>query len=141
MQTTIDDEDWEFLLERIKDGKCTPFLGAGACYGSLPLGGEVAQQWAEKYDYPLEDSWDLGRVAQYLAVQRYPMFPKERLLREFTTTLAQKGAPNFQEVDEPPRIQRAMTGASLVFIGYGLREWTFRVLYRGLVAPMEQALR
>ena len=239
MQTTIDDEDWDYLLTQIKEGKCTPFLGAGACYGALPLGGEVAHQWSKKYDYPLEDSGDLSRVAQYLAVRRYPMFPKIRLLREFATKLEQNGVPDFEAADEPhgvladlplpvyittnydpfmsqalearnkcprrelcrwnrsiktgedederlfkpdqanplvfhlhghdqvpeslvlteddyleflvkisqnqqllpPRIQRAMTGASLLFIGYSLRDWTFRVLYRGLVASMERSLR
>lgn len=41
----------------------------------------------------------------------------------------------------PPRIQRAMTGTSLLFIGYGLEDWDFRVLFHGLVNSMESGLR
>ena len=37
MPNTLSEEDWEILLRRIDKGKCTPFLGAGACYGVLPL--------------------------------------------------------------------------------------------------------
>lgn len=41
----------------------------------------------------------------------------------------------------PKRIRRALSGTSLLFVGYGLRDWSFRVLYRGLVAPTERSLR
>ena len=41
----------------------------------------------------------------------------------------------------PLRIQRALTGASLLFIGYRLADWSFRVLYRGLISSMEASLR
>ena len=42
MPDILQDRDWTLLLRRIKDGKCTPFLGAGACYGALPLGSTLA---------------------------------------------------------------------------------------------------
>lgn len=41
----------------------------------------------------------------------------------------------------PKRIQRALTGTSLVFIGYSLKDWSFRVLFRGLIMSMERSLR
>jgi hypothetical protein len=41
----------------------------------------------------------------------------------------------------PPRIQEALTGASLLFVGYRLADWDFRVLFRGLVTSMEGSLR
>ena len=239
MPDTLQDRDWNLLLRRIKDGKCTPFLGAGACYGTLPLGGDIAQQWAQEYQYPLDDHKDLARVAQYLAVQHDPMFPKEEIIKHF------KGVtpPDFTEPDEPHgvlaslplpvylttnyddfmvkalvsrnkdpkrelcqwnefvrgrdrqsvfdagaayeptpanpivyhlhgygevpesmvltdddyldflvsisskefllphQIQRALTGSSLLFVGYSLADWTFRVLYRGLVTATEKSLR
>ena len=238
METKINDEDWKYLLKRIKLGKCTPFLGAGACYGALPLGEDLAQQWADEHGYPLEDKTDLARVAQYLAIKKLdPMVPKELLVEELDSQLEQKGLPDFQAADEPhgaladlplpvyittnydpfmfqalesrnkkpkrtlclwnkylkkedelgfkpdkdnplvfhlhgyhkvpeslvltendyleflvnisrdqtdllpPRIQEAMAGTSLLFIGYSLRDWTFRVLYRGLVAQMNESLR
>ncbi len=42
-----DEGDWEGLLYAIKFKQCTPFLGAGACAGVLPLGGEIAREWAD----------------------------------------------------------------------------------------------
>ncbi len=70
MPNKLEDEDWDLLLERIKDGNCTPFLGAGACCGKIPIGSQIASEWAKKYDYPMEDSDDLTRVAQFVAVTK-----------------------------------------------------------------------
>jgi len=238
MSNTLQEKDWDTLLRRIKIGKCTPFLGAGACYGALPLGSDIARDWAGKHNYPLKDCDDLTRVAQFLAVDRGdPMFPKEEILNLFRDV----ESPDFEEPDEthgvladlplpvymttnyddfmvqalrsrrkdpkrelcqwnryvkdqpsifetepgfnptpanpvvfhlhghnevpeslvlteddymdflvnisrdqallPPRIQRALTGASLLFIGYRLADWSFRVLFRGLVSSMEASLR
>jgi hypothetical protein len=235
MPNTLEERDWTLLLRRIKAGKCTPFLGAGACYPVLPLGSEIAQEWAQEHDYPLEDCRDLARVAQFLAVQYDPMFPKEEILKRFENV----GPPDFAALDEPhgvvadlplpvymttnyddfmvralksrnkdpkrelcwwnkyikgqpsvfdrgfrptvanpvvfhlhghnevaeslvlaeddyldflvnvsrdpkmlpPRIEEALTGASLLFIGYRLADWSFRVLFRGLVAPTTSSLR
>ena len=41
----------------------------------------------------------------------------------------------------PHQIKRAMAGASLLFIGYRLADWNFRVLHRGLVMAGEPSLR
>ena len=238
MPKTLEEKDWDTLLRRIKDGKCTPFLGAGACFGVLPLGSEIARKWAKEYDYPLCDINDLARVAQFLVVDRDDhMFPKEEIVRLFkdvappdfnepgephgiladlplpvyiTTNYDDfmvralksrnkdpkqelcrwnkyiKGQPSIfasepgftpttanpvvfhfhgcKEVPEslvlteddyldflvnisrdqallPPRIQKALTGASLLFIGYRLADWNFRVLFRGLISSMEGSLR
>jgi hypothetical protein len=238
MPNTLEDRDWKLLLGRIKAGKCTPFLGAGACLGALPLGSRIAEKWAGDHHYPMEDCRDLARVAQFLAVQYDPMFPKEEILNRFFTNVA---PPDFTEPDEPhgvladlplpmymttnyddfmvralksrhkdpkqelcrwnkyvreqpsifesesgfdptpanpvvfhlhghkgvpeslvlteddyldflvnisrdkdllpPRIQKALAGTSLLFIGYGLADWSFRVLYRGLAMSTESSLR
>ena len=74
--------DWDLLIGRIRDGKCTPFLGAGASVGVIPLAGTIARQWADKYDYPLPDRGNLIQVAQFLAVQaQESTFPKTQLKR------------------------------------------------------------
>jgi hypothetical protein len=237
MHRTLDENDWIRLLGRIRDGRCTPFLGAGACFGTLPLGGDLAREWAETYHFPLgdEDSGDLMRVAQFMAVDQDPMFPKERMAEriegvsppdfsvadEAHGTLASMPLPVYlttnydsfmvqalekqnkkprQEIcrwnkyvkdypsvfDEasfvpdqanpvvfhlhglsripesivlseddyldflvntsrdplmiPPRIQQSLTGASLLFIGYRIADWNFRVLFRSLVSYLEKAL-
>lgn len=235
MTSQMNDKDWELLLGRIKDGKCTPFLGAGACFGALPLGAEIARKWAKEYNYPFENSDDLAEVAQFLAVQYDHMYPKEQIIRQFFSnpkppdflapsephsTLAELPLPVFmttnydsfmmqalesknkkprrelcrwnkyirgntsqESVGEPdplnplvfhlhghdreaeslvlthddylaflvnvsrdsnllpPRIQRALAGTSLLFIGYSLEDWSFKVLFRGIVESTEEALR
>jgi len=98
MPNKLEERDWRLLLPRIKAGKCTPFLGASACYGTLPLGAEIAQEWAREYGYPLEGSRDLARVARFLAVQYDPMFPKDEFVRRF---LKGVDPPDFTETDEP----------------------------------------
>jgi hypothetical protein len=233
----LSEKDWRLLLHRIQQGRCTPFIGAGACHGVLPLGKEIAQQWAVTYGYPLQDAGDLPRVAQYLAIENDPMFPKEEVLQAF---IEPAKPPNFAEPDEPhavladlplpiymttnyddfmvqalesrsrkPRqvycewsqllrdeypsgldkdftpskgepvvfhlhghkalpeslvlteddyldflvnvtrdqgllphqIRKALAGTTLLFTGYSLADWDFRVLFRGLVTSTEDSLR
>ena len=234
MTKTLEDKDWDTLFRAIDAGKCTPFLGAGACFGALPLGRDIARDWATRYGYPLDDCDDLVRVAQFLAVDRQPMFPKDEIARLFENI----ELPDFSEPDEPhgvladlplpvymttnyddimisalkdrkkdPKrelchwnqaygyepsvfepgftptpanpvvfhlhghhtlaeslvlteddyldflvnssrdekilphwIQRALSGTSLLFIGYRLADWNFRVLFRGFVTSRERSL-
>jgi hypothetical protein len=67
--------DWENLLRNIKKHRCTPFIGAGVSAFKnedgkpwLPLGSTIANEWAKKFDYPLEDAWHLAKVAQFVAI-------------------------------------------------------------------------
>jgi hypothetical protein len=94
----LEDRDWDLLMRRINAGKCTPFLGAGAAYGVLPLGSQIAREWAEKFGYPLEDEENLARVATYLAVQFDPMYPKEMLLKSWFQNAKQ---PDYSNPEEP----------------------------------------
>jgi hypothetical protein len=41
----------------------------------------------------------------------------------------------------PRRIQKALVNTSLLFIGYELTDWRFRILFRGLIASLERSLR
>jgi hypothetical protein len=65
----MNDGDWNFIIEKIKAGRCVPFLGAGASLGfdgpGLPTGGEMAIALAKKCGYPGPDNRDLFRVAQF----------------------------------------------------------------------------
>ena len=238
--TTTDDSDsldWGTLLERIDEGRCTPFLGAGACHGVLPLAGELARDLAREYEYPLNDCSDLARVTQYLAVMRDRMYPKDLLSRRLSkmpppvstepdephAVLAKLPLPvylttNYDDFlvralrewkkeprreichwnsalrdeasvfdDEPrfepspanplvfhlhghfgvreslvlteddyldflvavarddsllpPRVRRSLTGSSLLFLGYGIADWNFRVLFQSLVVYLEKSLQ
>jgi hypothetical protein len=101
MSGLLRDEDWDLLVRRIAGGKCTPFLGAGACYGVLPLGAEIANQWAKKYDYPMEDPSNLISVAQFLALKYSDsIFPKDLIVEMFKGF----GAPDSADPLEPHKV-------------------------------------
>jgi hypothetical protein len=236
--TALEARDWETLLTRVRAGKCTPFLGAGASSGELPDGAALAREWAATHKYPFEDSHDLARVSQFLAVMTDPMFPKEEICDQFRAA----STPDFEREDEPhaslarlplplyvttnydnfmyealehaakhpkleicrwnksprlkavPRVldsrsvldanapvvfflhghlsvpdslvltegdyldflvaasqdyqrvvpapvQEALAATSLMFVGYSLADWDFRVLHRGILAGVERSLR
>jgi len=103
MPNSLQDKYWELLIDRIyrKDPPtCTPFLGAGACYGLLPLAGDVARKWAATYNYPFPDSSDLVKLAQYVAINYDRMAPKEEILN----VLKQEAkAPDFKDPLQPHR--------------------------------------
>ena len=241
MSSKLPDKDWIQILKRINAGKCTPFLGAGIHGGELPLGSVLAETWAKEYEYPLDDHWNLPRVAQYLAITNVdPMAPKEDMIERW---FKNKRPPDFTKKDNPlriladlplpiymttnyddwmvqaleiagklpkrelctwndhliskdrssvwaektaftpkpsepvvfhwhgidkiyeslvlteddyidflvtlskqkeiipPRIQEALTETTLLFLGYRLTDWTFRVIFRGLVDTMPNGLR
>ena len=101
MSGILRDEDWDLLLRRLSNENCTPFLGAGACYGVLPLGADLAKQWATKYDYPMEDPSNLISVAQFLALKYSDsIFPKDLIVEMFKGF----GAPDFTDALEPHRV-------------------------------------
>jgi len=85
MAKTLADSDWKILLKRIEAKTCTPFIGAGACAGTLPLGADIAREWAKdtNYPFPLSDTGDnLSRVAQFWALSD-PIAPKEDIQSRF----------------------------------------------------------
>lgn len=101
MAGLLREEDWNVLLRRIKDGRCTPFLGAGAAYGFLPLGSDIAQAWAKEYDYPLEDASNLISVAQFLALKYSDsVFPKDLIVEQFKNLKT----PDPGDMNEPHRV-------------------------------------
>lgn len=94
---------WEILLERILEKKCTPFLGAGACAGALPLGGELSRDLADAQDYPFEDRADLLRVTQFIAVKSDARRAKSMVVDRLKKAGLPKfvNPPDFTAPDEP----------------------------------------
>lgn len=74
-------EKFPALLDAIRSGRCTPILGAGLTEPLFGARREIAVHWAEEYRFPLSpfNREDLPEVAQYLAVNQSPIFPREGL--------------------------------------------------------------
>jgi len=89
---TLTSFQWTYLLDSIQKKSCTPFIGAGASSQWLPLASEIACKWAKEYGYPLEDSYDLSRVSQFLAVSMRNELSPKFIIRE---ELKEKKPPNF----------------------------------------------
>ncbi|GAA1016826.1 hypothetical protein Aple_042850 [Acrocarpospora pleiomorpha] len=91
--------DWERLLFQLKKGASTPFLGAGACAGSLPSGGELSERLATRWGYPFDDKANLTKVTQYGAMKfGESMHVKEQICEELADT---GRVPDFTDLREP----------------------------------------
>ena len=98
MTTKLEDRDWNLLLGRIKDGKCTPILGEDIHNETVPRYIKTSRKWAEESNYPISGAEeDLAKVSQFLSVYHDPMYPKEELLKE----LKPIPPPDFTIPDEP----------------------------------------
>jgi hypothetical protein len=73
------DTFWPFLLQNINRGKCIPFLGPRVNTGLLPDAKMAAQKLADKYGYPLPDSYNLPKVAQFMALKDRELLQSEYL--------------------------------------------------------------
>src|SRR5262249_29132979 len=94
--------EWQNLIGKVRTGKCTPFLGAGASHPPLPLGRELAEKWAREHNYPLADKYDLARVAQFLRVTGGGAdHPRQLMVDEIKNV----EAPDF---NDPDQIHRAL---------------------------------
>jgi hypothetical protein len=97
----LTEKDWSILLSRIPRQRCTPFLGAEVMGGLMPPRSEIAKQWAEESNFPLDDPHDLAQVAQFVATTALDAnVPREKILDEFKKATP----PNFNTIDEPHRI-------------------------------------
>jgi hypothetical protein len=76
---------WESLIDSLKHGQCTPFLGPGLLNPYFGLRREIAWTLAEAHCYPLapHEREDLPLVAQYLTIEQDEM----HLWRQFSAAL------------------------------------------------------
>ena len=94
----LDDNGWEVLLQRIKDGKCTPILGTGVYSEGPSLRTEVAKKWANEHKYPLTDGSDLARVARFLSVE---FADAEYAANKYIEELKRVPPPDFSDQNDP----------------------------------------
>ena len=100
----IDELDWTTLLAQVIAQKCTPFIGAGAAFGCLPLGRDLAEALIGHDERetgkkcPLQNRGDLQKASQYLAVvHREGDWPK----RKIAELISPVDNPVFAAQDEP----------------------------------------
>lgn len=78
------DFDWQFLVDDINDGECTPILGPGLYEWLLGTEREIARAWARLYDYPLApyEVESLPRVAEYMRLKNGEHYLHTRLVQD-----------------------------------------------------------
>lgn len=67
----LDPSAWRMLLDRIRKGRCTPFLGPGLSASVVKSENEIAREWAQEHHYPLGDTEDLAQIAQFLSLVEF----------------------------------------------------------------------
>jgi SIR2-like domain/TIR domain len=89
---------WDNLLIAIAEKKCIPFIGERGIDifnqeddAAFITNQELAEEWAKKYSYPMEDIHNLSKVAQYLEINRGSEFPQTTIRNK----LRQVRSPDF----------------------------------------------
>jgi SIR2-like domain len=132
----LDDKTWDRLLKRIRDDKCTPVIGSGACTAppvgadpeewaklKYPSKEQIALKFAADYAYPLEDQTKLERVAKYVAATDDIMAPKEAFAEQYNSL----ASPNFSGwPNEPHRVLAELPFP--VYLTSNFDDWMFRAL-------------
>lgn len=113
-------ETWPALIMQIEAGKCTAVLGPGLNEEILGCPREIAQRWAETYNFPMAPHQrdDLPQVAQFLATKLAPTFPTLALEKLLRSELAHR----FYDGTLPSELQRASFTSVLSDVGKRLRD-------------------
>lgn len=129
-------EDWDTLIRRIKGKACTPFIGAGAAAGFLPLARTLSEELALEYGYPLGDRSDLARVTEFVAVTKKDgMFPKERIAEK----LQKVTRPDFSDTSE---IHRVLADLDLpIYLTTNYDDFMFHALRTAQKNPQREVCR
>lgn len=102
--------EWPTLIRLIREGECTPFLGAGASYPALPLGECLASSLVQRYEAtdptnpkkcPLVDQTDLSKVTQWVAIDSGASRIPKLLLADL---IKERNAPASDDPSEPHRV-------------------------------------
>lgn len=89
-----DFEKWPALIRNIRRGNCTPIIGQRLTESVLDPLGDFARRWADRYGFPLapHQREDLPQVAQFLAINQDPQFPREELIEQLQIDVLERYA-------------------------------------------------
>lgn len=84
-------EKWEAVVSDVREGDFVPVLGSSLVEPMFGSNREIAQQWAETYEFPLapRNRDDLAQVAQYLRYRQTQGYTLEQL-RGYITRYVRK---------------------------------------------------
>ncbi|HUK48100.1 MAG TPA: SIR2 family protein [Terriglobales bacterium] len=137
LQKGVVDSHWSTLIGKIRAGLCTPILGAGAAFDTLPLAKELAEELLRDEEQrtgeksPLPDRTDLAKVTEYVAVQNDNIWPKLKIAEH----LKSKGYPDFSASDEPHHVLAALRLPIYLTTNYD------DFMYKALLAAGAQPVR
>lgn len=78
----INANEWNALVDRITDGLCIPFLGAGASLGAgAPSASTLSKRLADACGYPGRDPYDFLKVAQYFRMTVDDYAPRREIIK------------------------------------------------------------
>lgn len=134
--------DWTTLVSKIRAGLCTPIVGAGAAFGTLPLAGDLAEELLLEQENenarkaPLLDRRDLAKVTEYITVQAEDnLLPKMRIAEH----LKLRGRPDFGSGDEP---HRALAALRLpIYLTTNYDDFMYQALIAQGVQPVREVAR
>ncbi|MBZ5525389.1 MAG: SIR2 family protein [Acidobacteriia bacterium] len=133
---------WSTLIGKIRAGLCTPILGAGAAFETLPLAAELAEELLQEEEAqtgkkaPLPGRTDLAKVTEYIAVQREDnVWPKVRIAE----LLKRRGTPDFNSPDEPHRTLAALRLPIYLTTNYD--DFMYKALVASGVQPVREIAR
>ena len=132
----LDERTWGNLIKRIKEERCTPVIGSGACTAApigcdpeewaalrYPSREQISLAFAREYEYPLEDQKQLERVARYVAATNDVLAPKEAYAKFFEDL----PTPNFAGcASEPHRVLAELPFP--VYLTSNFDDWMSRAL-------------
>lgn len=82
--------DWDLLRRRIRRGKLTPIIGDRVGHRGFLTSGALIQKWAAKVGYPMANTKNITRVAQYRSITVDPLAAKEEFLEFLKNYLLNK---------------------------------------------------
>ncbi len=104
-------DQWDAVVTDLTDELCVPVLGPSLVESLFGTTRDIAQRWAEHYEFPLapRNRDDLAQVAQYLAYRQSSAYA----LQALRTYFAQYLRRNYQP-DLPPELMEGPVNVGLV---------------------------